>query len=421
MPVVAQSMSAVQEPILEVEQSVAALLPAHGESIGRARHKRVLILQGMCKQYRVPLYLAMHRELAEAGIDLKVAYSAPFAEHKERNDDADLPPGVGIRIKAHAWLKERLLLQLPVREILQADLIIVEHALKHLVNYPLLVLSMLRLKRVALWVHGGTMRHRSAPLPRTLRRMSLIGADWAFAYTAKVREELVSLGVPAERTTALQNAIDLSSFRAALAQVSTAELAAARARLGLPPNAHVALFCGSLYPGRGVDFLVEAADRIASRDPRFHLLVLGSGPLQPQLDEHAAARRWLHPIGPVFGAARAVYFRLAQVALMPYLAGLGILDAMAAGLPYIVTGANCFNPEIDYLVDGVTGLVTGDDASTYADQVHALLTDEQRTACMSRAARIASEEYSIEAMAGNFVRGIHSCLASLVNEAVRSQ
>ncbi len=364
----------------------------------------------MCKQYRVPLYLAMHRELARAGIDLRVVYSAPFAEHRGRNDDADLPTEVGIKVKAYAWLKERLLIQIPLREILQADLIIVEHALKHLVNYPLLLLSMLRLKRLAFWVHGGAMRHWSAPLPRALRQKSLLKADWAFAYTTKVREELVSLGLPAQHTTALQNAIDLSSFRAALARVSAAELAAARARLRLPSGARVALFCGSLYPGRGIDFLVEAGDRIAARDPLFHLLVVGSGSLQALLDQYAADRRWLHAIGPVFGDSRAVYFRLADVALMPYRTGLGILDAMAAGLPYIVTGADCFNPEIDYLVDGVTGLVTGDDVDVYADEVHRLLNEPAEVSRLAAASRAASANYSIETMANNFICGIQACL-----------
>ena len=381
-----------------------------GRAVSAARVPRVLILQALCKQYRVPLFLSMHRQLSAAGIQLQVAYSAPLAEHRARHDNASLPPELGIEIPCRAFWGGRLFLQFPLREILAADLVIVEHALKHAINVPLLLLCLLRLKRLAFWVHGGTLRHGSAGLPRWLRKRSLLAADWIFAYTAKVASDLAAEGAPRTRITALENAIDLSSFSAALDRVTGAELIAARARLSLPTDARIALFCGSLYPGRGIDFLAAAGDLMAARDPRFHMLVLGAGPLAPELEQRAATRPWLHPLGAIFGDARALYFRLAQVALMPYLTGLGILDAMAAGLPYIVTGTHCFNPEIDYLVDGVTGLMTGDDVNAYARQVAALLNDPPRLHRMSAASRVAASEYSIEKMTERFVSGIQACL-----------
>jgi glycosyltransferase involved in cell wall biosynthesis len=141
------------------------------------------------------------------------------------------------------------------------------------------------------------------------------------------------------------------------------------------------------------------------------MIVIGAGPLQSQLEEEAKSRSWLKPLGSLFGDQRAVYFRLAKVCLMPYLTGLGILDAMAAGLPFLVTGACATNPEIDYLVDGVTGLVTGDSVERFADAVSGLFADPARLQAISDAAVLASHEYSIENMASNFCRGIRACLA----------
>ncbi len=373
--------------------------------------QRVLILQAMCKQYRAPLYAHMYKELSQDGIELRVAYSRPPEDHRRRNDDVDLPAEYGVKIPQHYWFGDRLFLQLPIALIQRADLVIVEHAVKHVINYPLTLLSRLRLKKLGFWVHGGTLRHASSPLLRPWRVWSMLAAAWIFSYTKGVASTAIALGAKPDRVTTLQNAIDLSGFRKALAGVSLKDLASTREQLGLGPDAHIAIYCGSLYPGRGVEFLIAAGDEIARRDPLFHLIAIGAGPLQLQLEREAKARYWLHPLGSIFGEQRAVYFRLAHVCVMPYLAGLGILDAMAAGLPFIVTGACATNPEIDYLIDGVTGLVTGDSVDLFAQAVAGLLADQARLESMSKAALTASHEYSIENMAANFCHGIRACLA----------
>ncbi len=365
----------------------------------------------MCKQYREPLFSRMYRDLSGDGIELQVVYSRPSASHRQRKDDIDLPAEYAVRVPGHSLGEGRLLLQLPLAQIWRADLVIVEHALKHLINYPLAVLSTLRLKKVGIWLHGGTLRHPRVPLLRPLRLWSVYASDWIFAYTRQVAEAAVGLGVEASRVTALQNSIDLSGFRRALAAVSPGELAATRERLGIDADTHVALFCGSLYPGRGVDFLLASGDRIAQRDARFCMIVVGDGPLRAELERGAVARPWLRPVGSVFGDQRAIYFRLAQICLMPYLAGLGILDGMAAGLPYLVTGARATNPEIDYLIDGVTGMVTGDSVEQFADAAAGLFADPERLRAMSNAASVNSLEFSIEKMAQNFCGGIRACLA----------
>ncbi len=375
-----------------------------------ARSKRVLIVQQMCKQYRAPLFTRMHAQLAAQGVELRVAYSAPPGGHSARHDDVDLPADYGFRIPSRTLAWGRLVWQFPLDLLIWADLIIVEHAVKHLLNYLLLTLSFLRIRKLGYWTHGGTLRHASSRLLRPLRRHTLLRADWIFAYTTGVARDLVAEGCAPERITALENAIDLASFRAALANIDGERLDQVRQKLGILPQAHVALFCGSLYPGRGVDFLLQAGDRIVQADPSFHLVVIGSGPLDAELREASEHRPWLHVLGSIFGDARAPYFRLAHICLMPYLAGLGILDAMAAGLPFVVTGERATNPEIDYLEDGVTGLVTGDSVERYVQAVVALLSDEARLHAMAEASRRASQQYSIESMASHFVQGIESCL-----------
>ena len=376
--------------------------------------RHVLIIQGMCKQYRKPLYVELARRLEAERVRLRVVYSAPPSAHKSRMDDVDLSSEVGGKIPGKWLFREKLLAQLPFDEVLSADLIIVEHALKHLINYPLMALSALHLRKLAFWVHGGGLKDTNTGLEYLARRAMLSFSDWQFAYTRKVRDLLVSHGKNATCITVLQNATDLSSFRDALAAVTSEELHQCRQLLGIPSGSDIALYCGSLYDADALSFLLKSTQAVRSKNKDFHLIVIGAGPKQNQLQTELAGMDWIHYLGPIFGNERAPYFRLAHLSLMPYLTGLGILDAMVAGLPYLVTGQRATNPEIEYLVPGVTGLVTGDDPQLFADAVLDLVADKTRLRSMSEAASRESEQYSIENMANNFAGGILSCLGGAV-------
>lgn len=374
------------------------------------KNRRVLIIQSMCKQYRQPLYVELAKKLEAERVHLRVVYSAPSGTHRSRLDDVDLSSEVGKNIRGKWLFQERLLLQLPIKEVLRADLIIVEHALKHLINYPLMALSALRLRKLAFWVHGGSLREQSMKPGYLSHRAVLSCSDWQFAYTRGVRDLLVSRGKNSRRITVLQNATDLSSFRRALASVSSEELRQCQDSLGIPSGSNVAIFCGSLYDRDQLHFILKTAQAVRVKNGKFHLLVIGSGPKTSELQTRIAGVDWIHYLGPIFGDERARYFRLADMCLMPYLTGLGILDAMAAGLPYLVTGQRATNPEIEYLVPGVTGLVTGNDPYVFAEAVLGLFADKTRLWSMSGAAFRESHQYSIEHMADNFAHGILSCL-----------
>lgn len=364
----------------------------------------------MSKLYRQPLFLKLNEDLAKHGIELRVVYTDPPSLEQKRHDDVDLSPSIGH--KCGRWLfAERLLVQPCFGEYFSADLVVVEHALKYALNPLFLLLSLLRLKKLGVWVHGGSLRSRRPRLSFLLRKYAAIWPNWRFAYTESVAGQLRVLGANSTSITVLRNAIDLTGFRNELESVSENEISSVRESLGIPDTARVALFCGSLYATKGVDFAIKACDEIRRSDPAFHLIVVGAGADEDRVIEAAKTRQWLHYRGAIHGSDRAPLFKLADVALMPYLTGLGILDAMAAGLPYIVTSARATNPEIDYLVEGETGLRTEDDTFAYAAAVSSLLADSPRLERMAEASRRASFQYSIEDMVSNFSKGIRGCLA----------
>jgi glycosyltransferase involved in cell wall biosynthesis len=371
----------------------------------------VCIIQALAKHYRVALFDRLHRALADAGVRLRVVYSAPNARHAERRDDVDLPPSYGRKVPAIWALHDRLVLQPAFRDIATADLVVVEQANKHLVNYPLLALSRLGFKRVAYWGHGRNRQSSARTPAERLKRQLVNATDWWFAYTRGTRDYLVGCGVPERKITVVQNSIDVGDFQRELAAVSAEEVDALRARLGIPRAAKIGLFCGSLHDDKRLPFLIDSALAMRERTPGLHLLIVGAGPEGERLRHAAAGRPWIHLLGARFGKDKAICFRAADVFLNPGLIGLGVLDAFAAGLPVLTTDVPIHSPEIEYVESGVNGWVTPHAVADYAAAGAALLADAARLRAMRAAAACSATRYSIDEMAGNFKGGILECLA----------
>ncbi len=118
-----------------------------------------------------------------------------------------------------------------------------------------------------------------------------------------------------------------------------------RARLGLAPEAFVAVCTRRLVPRMGLDVLLDAwAELEGSLPEGSTLLLVGDGPLREQLSERAG-----HPplagrvrvLGRVSDAELVDTYRAADVAVVPTLAlegyGLVVLEAAACGTPSVVS------------------------------------------------------------------------------------
>lgn len=366
---------------------------------------KVCIIQPVMKQYRRPFFEALAGLLGREGIDLQVVYGTPWAEEAKRNDHVELTSAIGLKVNSR-MLGGKLLLIPVIRPWLSADMVVVEHANKNVLNYLLALLSRLRLKRVAYWGHGRDRQADPASRAEGLKRRSLHWADWWFAYTDDAAGYVAGQGFDAARITTVQNAIDTRELRAQLAAVSAADRAGALRELGWPADARIAVYCGSLYENKRLDWLMQASEQVHAQHPGFRLLIVGGGPLAGQVEAFAATRDWVRWVGPKFGPDKARMLSLAQMWLNPGLVGLGILDAFCAGLPLLTTDVPVHSPEIEYLEPGRSGLITEPSAAAFAAAIEALLDDPVRLAAMRAAAEEASRRYSIEAMAENFAAGV---------------
>ncbi len=371
---------------------------------------RVLIIQAQVKGYRVPFFTQLSGALQSSDIQLRVAYSSPNSAEFVKQDICDLPTGLGVKVPARWLFSDKIVYQALLRELAAADLVIIEQANKHIVNWVLVASSRLRLKRVAFWGHGRNYQANPSNWPERLKRRTITYVDWWFAYTSGVRDYLLELEFPADKITVVNNSIDTSEFSQSLAAVSNDELCALRKALRLTSDASVGLFCGGLYRSKNLDFLLEAAALIREAIPNFHMVIIGAGTDSNKVTTAAQKTQWIHYVGPKFGQQKASYFRLASLFLMPAAVGLSILDAFVAKLPFFTTDADGHGPEIQYIENSINGFITRQNSSTYANIVIKALQNPGFLRQLSEGAGRSADSYSIEKMVENVRTGIVRCL-----------
>jgi glycosyltransferase involved in cell wall biosynthesis len=223
-----------------------------------------------------------------------------------------------------------------------------------------------------------------------LRNLLFADADAFVTISARTRDEFLAAGLDPDRVRLLPHGIDVEAFRPA----SAAERRELRSRLGLPQDALLVTFTGRLLRGKGVEVLVEAFGRLASRYPAAHLMLIGSGVGQVlSVEEALRARVRQAGLEARVGFTGRVdnvadFLRASDVYAFPSFfeaMPLSLLEAAACGLACV---ASRIGGVVDALEDGRSGmLVEAGDASGLAAALGALLDLPERRAALGAAAR----------------------------------
>lgn len=381
--------------------------------------RRVCIVQRIVPQYRVEFFRALHATLARSAIDLRLIHGQEFPGTVPRGVDITETWAQRIQNRYLRIANQELVWQpCSMHEFINADLVIVEHANRLLLNYRLLAARRPG-RRVAFWGHGANFQ---APTQQstgeTLKRSLARAADWWFAYTNGGARLVESYGYPRERVTVVNNSIDSRAIADAIARISAEENSRLRARLQLEKG-RVAVFCGRLVAEKGLDMLWAAALEIRSRCPQFSLLIIGDGPLESEARVMAETHDWIHYLGARSGDALAPYFAVSDFMLMPGVVGLAVVDAFAAGLPLVTTRRDAHGPEIEYLEPGINGLLAQPDAKSLASACVELLESPQLAARLRAGCVEASRVYTLEAMVERFAAGVQGALGRAPFDAAR--
>ncbi len=178
-------------------------------------------------------------------------------------------------------------------------------------------------------------------------------------------------------------------------------VAAAKERLGLSPSDVVLGTVGRLVEAKGHRYMLEALARLLERGVSFKLLIVGGGRLEEDLRRQAAAMGIRDHVLLV-GHRRDIpeLYRAMDLYLMASVseaASIALLEAMAVGLPCVVTAVGGMMD----LVDGgrCARVVPPSNPAAMADAVESLVRSEGDRSALGRAARKrARENYGKETM-----------------------
>jgi D-inositol-3-phosphate glycosyltransferase len=207
-------------------------------------------------------------------------------------------------------------------------------------------------------------------------------ADRLIANTEAEARQLVDLyDADPAAVSVVAPGVDLELYRPGSA-------AAARARLGLPPDREILLFVGRLQPLKAPDVVIRALAVMCETTPslRERLLAVivggmsGAGTAEPAQLAQLARRLGVDDIvrfePPAVGSRLADFYRAASVTVVPSYSesfGLVALESQACGTPVVAARVGGLGTTVS---DGTSGLlVDGHDPARYAEVLASLLAD----------------------------------------------
>jgi glycosyltransferase involved in cell wall biosynthesis len=182
---------------------------------------------------------------------------------------------------------------------------------------------------------------------------ALTECDDVLSVSADLRQRVVELGVPPDRSHLWRQGIEADVF-------GPGNQAAARHRLGIPAGDPIVVWVGRMVPVKGLDVLVRAAGLLRDRGVKFRLFLVGDGPLRGQLAADCAGAGLSGRVqfsGPCDHGQLADWYRAADLTVLPSRSeGLPnvLRESVACGTPFVASRVGGIpeiaDPALDRLV-----------------------------------------------------------------------
>jgi D-inositol-3-phosphate glycosyltransferase len=226
-------------------------------------------------------------------------------------------------------------------------------------------------------------------------------ADRLVANTLGEAGELVDLyDADPGKVRVVSPGVDLGLF-------TVGDAATARARVGLPQDAHVLLFVGRIQPLKAPDVLLKAAADLLIRRPELRsrlVIAIVGGPSGSGLGKPRALQELAHRLGiqaqvrfvpPVDRATLALWYRAADLVTVPSYSesfGLVAVEAQACGTPVVAAAVG----GLPFAVGDGGLLIQGHRTADWSQGLEALLDDPGRRELLSRKAVEHASQFSWE-------------------------
>ncbi len=275
-----------------------------------------------------------------------------------------------------------------------------------------------RLRRTRILLRSELQFGSSADEPSARPLRDAVLRQWiqrsdALLYIGRAnRQAYLHYGAREEQLFFAPYSVDVERI-AALAPEDGSARVTARNRWNVPTDRPVALFVGKLTRNKHPEALLQLARVAAARPIDVHLVFVGSGEMQGELEE-AVKRDGLTNVsmlGFVNQSELPRVYAMADLFILPSDSepwGLVVNEAMAAGIPVVVSDSVGCAP--DLIQSGVTGYTfPRGDWNAMAHRALTILEDPMSARRMGRAARELSSRYSYDAT----VAGILAALSAL--------
>lgn len=225
--------------------------------------------------------------------------------------------------------------------------------------------------------------------------------------TEGLRKAFIVAGVPEAKLVTAHDGVDAAKFA-----VSETK-AEARAKLGLPSEAFIAVYTGHLYPYKGADDLLEACVHLR---PATRVVFVGGRPddlsrLKARAETLGVKNVFF--IGPVPHLQVPVYLRAADAAILPtrasdrhaaeFLSPLKLFEYLAAGKAIVATGT----PSVrEVLSERSAVFVPPSDPVALSRALNDLADVPARREALEREAALLAEEHSWTRRASRALEGL---------------
>jgi len=232
-------------------------------------------------------------------------------------------------------------------------------------------------------------------------------ASKVIAVTSIEAEQYKSMGVSEDKIEVVPNGIDLSEFD------NLPERGEFRKKYSLNDSQKIILYLGRIHKIKGLDLLVKAFTELSKHLNEAKLVIVGPddgylSSLKKLIAELGISDRVLFT-GPLYGQEKLRAYVNADVYVLPSsyeIYGITVLEAMACGIPVIVTD-RCGIADV---VVGQAGLVVPHDKEQLQHALlHMLGDDKMRPQFGESGKLLVREQFSLEKMTER-VEGIYQAI-----------
>jgi glycosyltransferase involved in cell wall biosynthesis len=219
-----------------------------------------------------------------------------------------------------------------------------------------------------------------------------------------LKKENTRLGVPSKKVLVLEDGVDLQRF-----EISN-EKSLWKKRLGLDINKQYAVYCGHLYPDKGIEVILKAARRLKYKENLRFLLVGGLSNDRERWEAYCKkyALTNVNFTGFVPNNNVPFYLKAADCLLLPYriknmkytimdihtTSPLKLFEYMAAQRPIVATNIPTIRKVLKHKSSAL--LVSPDDTKAFCSAIQKLLKDRKLSSALSKKAFREVQKYTWE-------------------------